>query len=263
MNKDTFTLIGGLAAFGAALVILTRPMPASSAVTQQTAPARTIQTDGSAVIRVQPDKVSLRLGVETFAATARESQAENARLIEAVIKAVRGLGVPAQDISTDYFAVTPEYDYNRSSRKVTGYRSNNTILVTLRQVNKLSDVLTAALDAGATNVQDVSFSTSRLRELRDQARALAVQAALQKAQGIAEAAKVSAGEVQSITDHSNWYFSGWSWNSRMSASANMANLTQNVVQTASGATETPPEDGEFSLGQIVVQAQVDVSVAMK
>ena len=145
MNKDTFTLISGLAAFGAALVILTRPMPASSAVTQQTAPARTIQTDGSAVVRVQPDKVSLRLGVETFAATARESQAENAKLIEAVIKAVRSRGVPAQDISTDYFSVNPEYDYNSSSRKVTGYRSNNTILVTLRQVNKLSDVLTAAL----------------------------------------------------------------------------------------------------------------------
>ena len=109
----------------------------------------------------------------------------------------------------------------------------------------------------------MSFSTSRLRELRDQARALAVQAALQKAQGIAEAAKVSAGAAQSITDHSNWYFSGWSWNSRMSASANMANMTQNVVQAAGSTAEAPADDGEFSLGQIVVQAQVDVSVAMQ
>jgi uncharacterized protein YggE len=263
MNKDTFTLIGGLAAFGAALVILTRPTPANSAVTQQTPPVRTIQTNGSAVVRVQPDKVSLRLGVETFAATARESQASNAQLIEAVIKAVRGRNVPAQDISTDYFAVVPEYNYNSSSYKITGYRANNTILVTLRQVSKLSDVLTAALDTGATSVQDVSFSTSRLRELRDQARTLAVQAALEKAQGIAGAAKVAVGDVQTITDNSNWYFSGWSWNSRMSAASNMANMTQNVVQAASGATEAPPEDGEFSLGQIVVQAQVDVSVAMK
>jgi uncharacterized protein YggE len=263
MNKDTFTLIGGLAAFGAALIILTRPVPANSAVPQQTSPSRTIQTNGSAVVRVQPDKVSVRLGVETFAATARESQVNNARLIEAVIKAVRNRGVPSQDISTDYFSVNPEYDYNNSARKVTGYRANNTILVTLRQVNKLSEVLTAALDAGATTVQDVSFNTSRLRELRDQARALAVQAALEKAQSIAGAAKVSAGDVQTITDNTNWYYTGWSWNSRMSAAANLSNMTQNVAQAASGATELPPEDGEFSLGQIAVQAQVDVSVAIK
>ena len=263
MNKNTFTLIGGLAAFGAAVVILTRPVPANSAISQPATALRAIQTSGSAVARVQPDKVSLRLGVETFAATARESQAGNAKLIEAVIKAARSRNVSAQDISTDYFAVFPEYDYNNATHKVIGYRTNNTILVTLRQVNKLSDVLTAALDAGATSVQDVTFSTSRLRELRDQARALAIQAALEKAQGIASAAKVSAGDVQAISDSSNWSYAGWSWNSRMSTASNLANMTQNVVQAASGSAETPPEDGEFSLGQIVVQAQVDVSVAMK
>jgi uncharacterized protein YggE len=267
MNKDKLALVGGLVAFGAALLLVSRPAPASAPTPQPTsasASAARITTDGSAVVRVQPDKVTLRLGVETFASTPRESQASNSKLIEAVIKAIRGLNVPAQDISTDYFAVLPEYTYTSgTARKIDGYRTHNTLSVSLHQVSKLSDVLTAALEAGATNVEDVSFSTSRLRELRDQARTMAVKAALQKAQGMAGAANLTMGDVQSIADNSRWYYYGWGYNTRMSASANLANMTQNVAQAASSSAETPPEDGEFSLGQIVVQAQVDLTVAAK
>ena len=45
-----------------------------------------MHTTGTAVIRVQPDKVTLRLGVQTFGATPREAQAKNARIVEAVLQ---------------------------------------------------------------------------------------------------------------------------------------------------------------------------------
>ena len=269
MDKGTFALVGGLVAFGAALLVISRPAPAGPpasvpALSPAATPGARITTDGSAVVRVQPDKVTLRLGVETFAAPPRESRASNAQLIEAVIKAIRSQGVPAQDISTDYFSLWPEYTYaSGTTRNINGYRANNALSVSLRQVNKLSDVLTAALEAGATSVEDVSFSTSRLRELRDQARTMAVKAALQKAQGMAGAANLTPGEVLTIVDNSHWYYYGWGWSSRISAAANLANMTQNVAQAAPASAEAPPEDGEFSLGQIVVQAQVDMTVAAR
>jgi uncharacterized protein YggE len=265
MQKETLSLLGGMIAFGAALLMVARPAPADTNPYQAiNSPARTIQTSGSAVIRVQPDKVTIRLGVETFGVTPRESQASNARLIEAVIKAVRSKEVPAQDIATDFFAVYPQHEYSNSVRKVVGYWAHNTIVVTVRQVNKLSAVLTSALEAGATNVDDVTFSTSRLRELRDQARAMAVKAALEKAHGMATAAGATLGDTQHIADQSQWQYYGWYWNSRMSTAANLANFSQNVVQTAPGGQEAPPpEDGEFSLGQIAVQAQVKLTASMK
>jgi uncharacterized protein len=266
MNKETLTLIGGALAFGAALLIVTRPAPsvveaARTSAAPDSAPVRTLHTGGSAVVRVQPDRVTVRLGVETVAATPRESQSSNARLVEAVIKAVRATGIATQDIATDYFAVRPEYDYN-NTRKVTGYWTRNTVMVTLRQVASLGDVLANALEAGATYVDDVTFSTTRLRELRDQARAMAAKAALEKAQGLAGAVNVQVGDVQSINDNTQWTYYGWSWNSRASLSANMANMVQNVAQAAPDPQQTP-EDGEFSLGQIAVQAQVDLVVALK
>jgi uncharacterized protein YggE len=218
-----------------------------------------MHTTGTAVIRVQPDKATLRLGVQTFAVTPRESQARNARIVEVALQAIRDEGVPAQDIATDYFALRPEYDnWQHGDRKIVGYWTDNTVLVTLRQVDKLSDVLAAALEAGATTVDDVTFSTTRLRELRDQARAMAVRAALEKAQALAGAVNLTAGDVQNISENSWSYYWG-SWNSR----GQWANQQQNVMQVVSSPGAPPLDDGEFSLGQIVVQAQVDLTVALK
>ncbi len=263
---------------GAALALLAgllaRPIfdkPASA--TPQAAPSATvaaapamdtlgggaIRTSGSALIRVQPDRASIRFGIETFGASPRSSQAENEAIAKRVYQAIRDAGVEAKDIGTDYFSVRPEYEYpTRGTRTLIGYWSNNGIQVTLRDVNKLSAVLVAALEAGATSVDNLTFTTTRLRELRDQARAMAVQAATEKAQALAAAAQVSAGPVSNIEEQSWSYYSG-GWNSRGQYSQ-----VQNVVQEASPAGSAPEvDDGEFSLGQIVVQAQVDVTFGMR
>jgi uncharacterized protein len=231
----------------------------SAAPQTQPAGSGAIRTSGTAVIRVQPDRASIRFGVQTFGSSPRSSQAENEAIAKRVYQAIRDQGVEAKDIGTDYFTVRPEYDYpGRGKQTLLGYWSENGIQVTLRQVDKLSEVLVAALDAGATSVDDLSFTTTRLRELRDQARAMAVQAAIEKAQALAGAAHVPAGGVQNIGEQSwSYYYGGW--NNR----GQYMSQVQNVMQEAAPSGSAPAvDDGEFSLGQIVVQAQVDVSVGI-
>ena len=258
MRNANSILTAVVGVFAALSLWSARPMPPTLAGAQ-TAPTRTMHTAGTAIIRVQPDKATLRLGVQTFAPTPRESQAKNARIVEQVLQAIRDEGVPAQDITTDYFALRPEYDNLKyGERKIVGYWTDNAVVVTLRQVDKLSDVLVAALDAGATTVDDVTFSTTRLRELRDQARAMAVKAAMEKAHDLAGAVSLTTGDVQSISENSWSYYYGM-WNSR----GQWANAQQNVMQVAPSSGAPQLDDGEFSLGQIVVQAQVELTVALK
>ncbi len=268
MNTNRLGLVVGIVA-GAALLVLAAPRvaPAESAAQTAPAPLRTIHTGGSAVVRVQPDRITVRLGVETFASTPRATQAENARVVAAVLKALRVAGIPPKDIATDTYAIRPDYEYTSRARKIVGYWANNTILVTLSQPAKLSETLTAALEAGATSIDDVTFSTTRLRELRDQARVAAVKAAMEKAGDMAAAAGVAIGEVQAIHDTTpagqSWrYYGWWGWYSRGRDMGGYANVTQNVYQAAT--PELPiPEEGEFSLGQIEVFAQVEVVVALR
>ena len=176
-----------------------------------------------------------------------------------MLQAIRHQGVPAQDISTHYFVLRPEQDYKQvGESKIVGYWTENAVVVTLREVDQLSDVLAAALEAGATTVDDLTFTTTRLRELRDEARSLAVKAAMEKAHALAGAANVSVGQVQAIGENS-WSTYYGLWTSR----GQLANLQQNVMQAASAPNAPQLDDGEFSLGQMVVQAQVELTVALK
>ena len=170
-----------------------------------------------------------------------------------MLAAIRAQGVKDKDIATASLSLQPRYDdYSRND--ISGYGARNTIAVTLRDVVKLEPVLIAALEAGATSVDGVEFSVTNLRELRDEARALAVQAALEKADAMATAAGVRVGSVTQIHEDS-WYSGYYGWYGRRDQWTNV----QNVVQDLSNEGALTLEDGSISLGQIVVKAQVSLT----
>jgi uncharacterized protein len=217
---------------------------------------RSIQVSGSATVKVIPDLVTIQLGVTSNAATPQGVYDQNTATMKKTVAAIRALGVAEKDISTGYYLIQPVYqDYNDLDIK--GYRINNTIIVNLKDVSKVSQVLTAALSAGANEVADVQFKTSQLRQHRDEARALAMQAAQEKARALASAANAQPGCVLSIDETNSSYY-GYPWQSMR-----YAGMMQNAVQNASGNAQPPSDDGPISLGQIAVQADVQVRFSLK
>jgi uncharacterized protein YggE len=254
----------------AALIILLFPTYRSSVHAQQATPAvsnsaqpacdssRTVQVSGSATVNVTPDRATILLGVQSNGITPDAVQAANSLAIQKVIRAIAAQGVAAKDIATDIYVVEPVYeDYD--SLYIKGYRINNVVEVTLREVAKTSTILVAALKAGANQVVSVEFSTSQLRSYRDQARLLAMQAAREKGQALAEAAGAKAGCVLNISENSWSYYNGW-WSGR-----NLNNWAQNVVQnvgTNSGSTGGTGDE-PISLGQISIKAEISASFALE
>ena len=218
------------------------------------APVGSISVSGSSAIRVQPDRVVVVFGVETFSETPRASQEKNAVAGRQVLAAIRALGVAEKDIATAAFTIQPEYNGYAPRREIIGYWTRNTIGVTLRDVALLEPVLVAALESGATAVDEVEFSVTNLRALRDQARAQAVQAALEKASAMAGAAQMAVGNATSI--HENSWYSGYYGGNRQWTNY------QNVVQDLSAAGAITLEDGSIALGQIVVRAEVSLSATL-
>jgi uncharacterized protein YggE len=225
--------------------------PAASAADADSTGSITVS--GSSAIRVQPDRVVVVLGIETFARTPSASRDANAHLSKAVLAAVRAQDVKDKDIATANLTLQPRYDdYDRNI--ISGYGARNTIAVTLRSVEKLEPVLVAALEAGATSVDGVEFSVTNLRELRDRARDLAVKAALEKAEAMSESAGVQVGNVTGIREDS-WYSGYFGW----TGGRNQWTNVQNVVQDLAAEGAITLEDGSISLGQIVVKAQVTLT----
>jgi len=206
---------------------------------------------------VQPDRVVVIFGIETFARTPRASQAQNARLSEKVIETIRAHGIAERHIATAHFTLQPEYEDGYRHCQIVGYWTLNTIAVTLRDVQKLEPVMIAALEAGATSVDGVEFSVTNLRQLRDEARDLAVQAALEKAAAMAAAAGLALGDVTNIHEAAGHYGYFGSWR----GSRQWTNY-QNVVQDLAAEGAITLEDGSISLGQIVVTAQVSLTAEL-
>ena len=67
----------------------------------------TVSTSGTATTKVQPDKFSVTVGVETNGTTAQEAADRNAAAMEQVISALRELGISEENISTSNYSVYP------------------------------------------------------------------------------------------------------------------------------------------------------------
>ncbi len=222
---------------------------------------RSIQVSGTAVVNVLPDRVLIQLGIESNGITPQIVEAANSNTINRVIRDLKKLGIEEKDIVTDYYVIDPLYD-NYDSLHIKGYRINNVIAITLRDISMVNKVILASLQAGANEVINVEFYLSDLRRYRDQARTLAMQAAKEKAQDLASAAGAETGCVMSINENTWSYFNSWGYWRR-----GHNNLwTQNVVQNAAPSGESEgalTEAGPVNLGQISVRAEVSASFSLK
>jgi len=279
--KQFSTFLNGILASALVFIVVFAILPGAKAQTTATPAAtqtpepqsepapvcdanRNIHVSGTAVVNVLPDRVLIQFGVESNGRTAATVQAINTVTIEKVVKAVKALGVDAKDIVTDWYVVQPVYE-EYSSLRIKGYRINNTIAVTLRNAGKTNDVITAALQAGVNEVQNVELYTSELRKYRDQAREMAMKAALEKAQALALAAGTQTSCVLNISENTWSYYNGW-WYGGYGGGRSQNIWTQNVSQnattpaTAEGALS---EAGPVSLGQISVKAEVSATFGLK
>ncbi len=264
--KPTSNFINKAIVCALVLLVLSSWRPQAAAVALSPAPAqvacdsgRSVHVSGTAVVYVTPDRALIQLGVQSNGATPDETRNANGREIQRVINAVRALGVEDKDIATDYYIVYPIYD-DTNSLVIKGYRIDNTVSITLRDVSLADDAIVAALKSGANEVQDVQFYTSQLRAVRDQARELAMKAASEKAQALAGAAGAQAGCVLSVSENTWSHYYGLWRGGRQSAL-----WTQNVATNASPSLDAPApsEDTPISLGQIVVQAEVSASFSLE
>lgn len=221
--------------------------------------SRSIHVSGAAVVYVTPDRALLQLGVQSNGVTPDAVRRDNSQAIQKVIQAVSALGVQVKDIATDYYIVYPVYDdYN--SLVIKGYRIDNTVSITLRDVSLADDVLIAALKAGANEVQDVQFYSSELRMYRDQARELAMKAAGEKGQALAGAAGAQVGCVLSISENS-WYQYYGSWRGGRATALWAQNVIQNASPSQGGSALS--DDSPITLGQIAVRAEVDAGYSLR
>lgn len=245
-------IVRWVCAIGVALVLLVGLAAWAEPASQEPG---LITVTGDAEVRVVPDEVILTLGIETWNKNLQVAQGQNDAIVSKVLALAADHGIESQHVQTDFVSIEPRYRNGYyEERDFIGYFVHKTVVVTLRDLSRFEDLLADALESGVNYVHGIQFRTTELRKHRDEARALAIQAAREKAEALAGALGQRASQPRTILEEqSGWRsaYNAW-WGSRWGGA-----MAQNVIQEADGAAWTA--DGSVAPGQISVNARVTVT----
>ena len=181
------------------------PVSSFAAFPQQVGPAPVadaihgIVVSGSGRVNLRPDQATVTAGVQTQGRSAQEAQNENNAAMNAVIAAIKRVGIPDKNIQTVGVSLYPMFNQGQT---VSGYTASNTVSVLVENVDQAGPVLDAAVNAGANQSSNVAFGLKDETAARNKALALAAADARSKADALAGALGLKITGVQSVSESS-------------------------------------------------------------
>jgi uncharacterized protein len=174
--------------------------PALAQTPESNGNLRTLTVTGSAQVFLTPDIASISIGVHSENRDAVAAVADNSAKTAQVIEDLKAMGVEAKDIRTSNFSIYPNQVYTRDGEpRETTYVVNNTVSVTLRDIDQVGQVLNKVVVSGANNIYGIQFDVADKTAAISEARQAAIANARSTAGEIASAAGVTLGPIHTIS----------------------------------------------------------------
>ena len=225
-----------------------------------------ISVTGKAEVQVVPDEVHVSFSIQKNDKSLKEAQKKNDEVADKLLRIMKNkLEIDEKYIQTNFINVNPVYTYvrcnhnqkfvpsveqNCNTQVFSHFETKKGIAVILKDTDKLEKLLEEAVDAGVTNINNVSFQSSKYDELLKKAQLMAAKDAKSNAEAIANALDVEVGEPYRINVNShNQYPTPQPPHMRMVAMSSMES-------DASGG-------GTISLGRLTITANVSAQFVIE
>lgn len=207
MEKATACSRAVLVAAVACVLLGLAPHIASARGSEEAA-LHTVTAVGEGELVVEPDRAIVTVGVQLYDESVRDASTELRRRMEAVIAAIRAVGVPAEQIQTTNYSIFFERDHQappqvgrRDGGQPAGsYRVENMVRVTIEDATRAAAVVDAAVAAGANQMYGIQFTIAEPGDYDTQVRRRAVESARERATGLAAAAGRELGPAIEVTE---------------------------------------------------------------
>ncbi len=256
MSKLMLAVVLASAAPSTALVLsqaalFSRAMPTSlisSTTTSSSSSPGQLSVNGEAIIAVTPDRATMRFQLQATATDKLEAQ----RLIDdATAKLLEDLsaaGAKRTELKSGAMQLQPNYARDHRGQpiylKVESWQATRVVTACAHDLDLVTPWQKAARAAGAITVGEVELESSRLQELKEEARIQAATAARKKAVALASALGGRLGAPVSISE---------------SASSTNDASTYKRANAASDLAEDIIVTGDFAAGTLSVVANVAVT----
>lgn len=166
---------------------------------------RMITVEGEAEVYLTPDRASVTIGVETDGKDVVTIKKDNDRRVRGIFDALAKLGIDRKDIMTSDLSIQPIYNWKQDGRReLVKYQMRNVVTVTVRDLAKLEDVINAGVAEGSNVLDNVSFSVSNAKAVRDSLRTTAAKDAKAKADALAGSLGARVTKPLSISEHGGY-----------------------------------------------------------
>jgi hypothetical protein len=220
-------------------------VPGVAAAQQNNQQPPVIVTRGESVLKRAPDQAWVSIAAESRASTAAQAQQANADAMRAVQAALAKAGLPADAVKTTGYSLQPDMEYTGGRSRVRGYIARNSIEIRVDDLTKISTVIDAAGQSGATNMSGLRFDLKDRANVEREALRLAVQDAMARARAIAAGANAQIGAIVRIDEQGGF------------------EPPQPVMyrQGVAGLAEAPQTP--ITPGEVEIRAQVTLTVAVR
>lgn len=204
MEKEkTINFIGSIIIFFVLLFVYSKWGPAIPLNINTQVKGEPFVVSANGKVSVAPDTAKLTIGMEETGSSLKNVQSSVNTKSKDLVSALKELGIKEESIKTVNYNVYPEYDYQSSTRRITGYRVSTTYEITVKDFEKINDVLSLSTQKGANVVGGISFEVNdeTRKEKLQEAREIAVKEAKEKATGMTKAANITLGKIINISEN--------------------------------------------------------------
>ncbi|NDL64174.1 oxidative stress defense protein [Acerihabitans arboris] len=159
-------------------------------------------TSGTSSVEATPDIATLSIEVSISSKDAADAKRQVDARVAQYFDFLNKNGIENKDIDAANLRTQPEYDFLKTGESVLkGYRAVRQVQVTLRQLDKLNELLDGALKSGLNEIRSVELGVANPDAFRDRARNKAIENATAQARSLAEGFKATLGPIFSIRYH--------------------------------------------------------------
>jgi len=218
-------------------------MPSNAQTNQELLP-RTINVNGKAEIKAEPDRALISFSVQNKSKELKQAKQEVDLTVSNILAMTKRLDIEKKHVKSAQVISRPEYNWKSKKRELIGYFVSRQIEIDLHNLDNLGELMHKATELGITNMSNPQFYTSRKDEIYREALATASKNAKANAEVLADALNTKLGGVHQINATNVYY------NQPQRAQANMRSMKAESFGSAPQET--------YQAGEISVVADVNV-----
>ena len=210
-----------------------------------------INVIGKGMADANPDIAIINFSVVSIIDSASESRNTAAKALQNVLNELIAKDVSIDNITTNYFRIGPEKEWNDKKRKMEliGFKTTNSVKVKIYELDKIGEIIDVIIlnSDELIDFESITFDLEDKTTIIKSAREIAVKNAIEKAQEIAGTANIKLGSPTYINEISS-----------PSAFESVSDMPMMAMARAESFIETPIMSGDISVS-VQVQMHFDIN----